>query len=117
LDPWEETEQYIRSGHKEPSDTCRTIDIGEERGIKAIYCKYGDKWDIQSYLFAKAKDWTVEKAKAWFTEHKSSADAIIKQAIDQEGALNQQVKVAKTRVGVEADTLLELERARRLLSS
>jgi len=76
LDPWEETEEYIRSGHKEPSDTCRTITLSEDKGIKAIYCKYGDSWDIQSYLFAKAKDWTLEKAKTWFNEHKDAVDAM-----------------------------------------
>ena len=74
-DPWEETEDYIRSGHKQPSDTCRTIIISEEEGIKAVYCQYGDKWDIQSYLFAKANGWTLEKAKAWFEQHKQEADA------------------------------------------
>ena len=74
-DPWEETEEFIRSGHKEPSDTCRTIDISEEEGIKAVYCKYGEEWGIQSYLFSIAKGWTMEKAKAWFEEHKEAADA------------------------------------------
>jgi hypothetical protein len=77
-DPWEETEEYIRSGHKEPGETCRTIDISEDQGIKAIYCKYGEDWAIQSYLFSKAKDWTVEKAKAWFEAHKDQ------KATDQE---------------------------------
>jgi hypothetical protein len=76
LDPWEETGDYIRSGHKEPSDTCRTITLSEDQGIKAIYCKYGDNWDIQSYLFAKAKDWSMEKAKSWFSQHKDAADAM-----------------------------------------
>jgi hypothetical protein len=27
---------------------------------------------VQSYLFAKDKDWTMEKAKAWFEEHRES---------------------------------------------
>jgi hypothetical protein len=72
-DPWEETENYIRSGHKEPGNPCRTKTLSEEQGIKAIICKYGDKWEIQSYLFDKAKDWTMEKAKAWFKDHKGDA--------------------------------------------
>jgi hypothetical protein len=77
-DPWEETEENIRSGHKEPSDNCRTIEISESEGIKAIYCKYGDKWDIQSYLFSKKKEWTMEKAKNWFSSHKDKgADEVI----------------------------------------
>jgi len=80
-DPWEETEENIRSGHKEPSEQCRTIEISEGEGIKAIYCKYGEKWDIQSYLFSKAKGWTMEKAKSWFTSHKDkSADQVIAEA-------------------------------------
>jgi len=77
-DPWEETEEYVRSGHKEPGEECRTIEISESEGIKAIYCKYGEEWDIQSYLFSKAKEWTLEKAKSWFNAHKDqSADTII----------------------------------------
>lgn len=71
-DPWEETEDYIRSGHKEPGETCRTDTLSEEKGINAIICKYGDKWEIQSYLFAKDKGWTKEKAQTWFNEHKSA---------------------------------------------
>lgn len=74
-DPWEETEDNIRSGHRDASDTCRTDTLSEEQGIKAIICKYGDKWEYQSYLFAKAKGWTMEKAKTWFAEHKQGADA------------------------------------------
>jgi len=72
-DPWEETEENIRSGHKEASEECRTIEISEDEGIKAIYCKYGEKWDIQSYLFSKEKGWTLEKAKNWFSSHKDQA--------------------------------------------
>jgi len=71
-DPWEETEEYIRSGHRDASDTCRTDTLSEEQGIKAVICKYGDKWEIQSYLFAKDKGWTKEKAQAWFNEHKDA---------------------------------------------
>jgi len=71
-DPWEETEQYIRSGHREPGDPCRTKTLSEEQGIKAIICKYGDKWEIQSYLF-DVKKWTMKEAKAWFEDHKGDA--------------------------------------------
>ena len=104
LDPWEETEDFIRSGHKEPSDTCRTIVISEDQGIKAVYCKYGDRWDIQSFLFAKAKDWSMEKAKAWFREHKDAVDS----------------KIVSEVCGVEADCVhnafSEIERSRSLVS-
>lgn len=77
-DPWEETEENIRSGHKQGGETCRTIVISETEGIKAVYCKYGEKWDIQSYLFSKEKGWTMEKAKGWFEKHKNkTADQVI----------------------------------------
>jgi len=72
-DPWEETEENIRSGHKEASEECKNIEISESEGIKAIYCKYGENWDIQSYLFSKEKGWTLEKAKSWFSSHKDQA--------------------------------------------
>lgn len=70
--PWDDSGDYIRSGHGPKSDTCRTIVISGDQGIKAIYCRYGDKWDIQSYLFDKAK-WTMSKAKAWFTQHQQDS--------------------------------------------
>ena len=72
-DPWEVTEQYIRSGHREPGDPCRTKTLSEEQGIKAIICKYGEAWEIQSYLFSVEKGWTKEKAQEWFKEHKGDA--------------------------------------------
>jgi hypothetical protein len=106
LDPWEETEEYIRSGHKEPSDTCRTITLSEDQGIKAVYCKYGDSWDIQSFLFTKVKDWNIEKAKAWFNEHKDSVN------IDN--------KIELEICGVEGDCVhnafSEIERSKSLVS-
>jgi hypothetical protein len=80
LDPWEETEEYIRSGHRDPGsfdpDSLRTIDI--TGGVKAIVgcpkgsyeggkCKVG--MQVQSYLFDKSK-FTVAEAKTWFESHK-----------------------------------------------
>jgi len=74
--PWEETADYIRSGHKDPDryETCRTITISADEGIKATYCKLKnvDRWEIQSYLFSKAKGWTMSKAKEWFSQHQAS---------------------------------------------
>jgi hypothetical protein len=77
--PWEETDDYIRSGHGDASkaETCRTTDFDGKLpdGIKAIYCKVKGTehdWFIQSYLFPKAKGWTMDKAKAWFEKHKES---------------------------------------------
>jgi len=69
--PWEVTENYIRSGHRSASKVCKTITISASKGIKAVYCKYGAKWGIASYLFAKAK-WDVKRAKAWFKSHSTS---------------------------------------------
>jgi len=74
--PWEETDQFIRSGHRSPddfqSDSLRTITISEEEGIKAVIGKPKgkDTTEVQSYLFDKSKGWTVDKAKAWFEQHK-----------------------------------------------
>jgi len=78
--PWEETDEYIRSGHKDPDsfekDSMRTIDIDAEKGIKAIIGKRpgSDTTEVQSYLFSKDKDWTMEKAKAWFEEHEKKKE-------------------------------------------
>ncbi|MEM2107872.1 MAG: hypothetical protein QXL10_01115, partial [Candidatus Bathyarchaeia archaeon] len=74
--PWEETDQYIRSGHRSPEDfeedSLRTITLSEEEGIKAVVGKLKgeDKTTVQSYLFDKAKGWTLDKAKAWFEKHR-----------------------------------------------
>ena len=76
--PWEETDKYIRSGHRSPEDfqegSLRTIMISEEEGIKAVVGKPKgkDAMEVQSYLFSKEKGWTIEKAKAWFKQHGES---------------------------------------------
>ncbi|MFB3887943.1 MAG: hypothetical protein ACE14S_00505 [Candidatus Bathyarchaeia archaeon] len=73
--PWEETEQLIRSGHRESGefqeDTLKTITLSEEEGIKAVIGKPKGKhtMEIRSYLFEKNKGWTLEKAKEWFQKH------------------------------------------------
>jgi hypothetical protein len=81
--PWEETKDYIRSGHesteKYDKDSLRTISFSEAKGIKAIVgCPKGeyDKTKCEvgthvvSYLFAKEKGWTLVKAKDWFEKNK-----------------------------------------------
>jgi len=76
--PWEEGEDYIRSGHRSPDDfqedSFRTITIDADKGIKADIgkTKGKDTTEVQSYLFEKDKDWTLDKAKAWFEEHRES---------------------------------------------
>jgi len=81
--PWEETDEFIRSGHQDPdkfdADSLRTVTISEENGIKAVTgCPKGE-WSgsscnvgvqAQSFLFMKEKGWTMEKAKEWFEKHK-----------------------------------------------
>ena len=83
--PWDESEDYIRSGHRDPDsfdkDSFRTIDIDKEKGIKAVVgcpkgqyeggkCKVG--MEVQSFLFDKSKGWTMDKAKDWFEKHKEN---------------------------------------------
>jgi len=78
--PWEETEDYIRSGHRDPDDfvRLRTITIDEDQGIKAVggplKSDPGGPFVIQTFLFAKAKGWTMSKAKAWFQAHREEMD-------------------------------------------
>jgi len=77
--PWEETEEFIRSGHRDPgefeSDSLRTIWISEKEGIRAVIGKPKGETTTQvvSYLFLKEKGWNLEKAKAWFQEHEQKA--------------------------------------------
>ena len=67
--PWENTEQYVRSGHRSPKEfqkgTLKTILLNEKEGIEAVVGKPigKDAMEIQSHLFKKDKDWTLEKAK------------------------------------------------------
>lgn len=77
--PWEDSQDYVRSGHRSSDDfekdSFRTITIDAEKGIKAVIGKPKgkDTTEVQSYLFAKDKDWTVDKAKEWFEKHKTEA--------------------------------------------
>lgn len=77
--PWEESEEFIRSGHRDPSefkpDSLRTIWISEKEGIKAVIGKPKDKTttEVVSYLFLKEKGWNLEKAKAWFQDHEQKS--------------------------------------------
>lgn len=77
--PWEETQDFIRSGHRnleefEP-DSLRTITLSEEEGIQAVIGKpKGQKTtEVVSYLFKKEKGWTLEKAKEWFKARQAKA--------------------------------------------
>lgn len=70
----EETENYIRipveSPDKHKDHKIRTIEVSGKEGIKGIYCV--DCKKIITYLFDKAKDWTMAKAEAWVKEHGKS---------------------------------------------
>lgn len=81
LDPWETTEENIRSGHVDPAKfdpaSLRTINIEGAEGVKAVVgcpkgkyeggkCTVG--MEVQSFLFAKSK-FTLEQAKAWLKSH------------------------------------------------
>ncbi len=77
--PWDQTENYIRSGHRNPEifdpETLKTITLSEEEGIKAIIAKpwNSQSTEVISYLFSKEKDWTTEKAQKWFKQHENKA--------------------------------------------
>jgi hypothetical protein len=85
-DPWETTENSIRSGHgnkeKYDPDSFRTIDITS--GIQAVIACPKGKWangkcqvgtEVQSYIFDKTK-FDMTKAKAWFNAH-GGGDAVL----------------------------------------
>lgn len=62
----EVTEKYIRI----PVNDCKitaTIDIDKKKGIKALYC--GKVKKVATYLFERAKGWTLAKAKKWVEDH------------------------------------------------
>ena len=80
--PWEETKDYIRSGHANLDEydkrSMRTITIDDAKGIKAIIgCPKGNYKDVRcgtgtqvvSFLFAREKGWTMAKAKEWFEKN------------------------------------------------
>jgi hypothetical protein len=75
--PWEEDNDYIRSGHRNQDefrqDTFRTITLSGEEGIKAVIAKQKGKntMEVVSYLFEKSKGWTLGKAKEWFEKHQN----------------------------------------------
>jgi len=77
--PWENTEKYIRSGHRDAEefqqDTLKAVTLDEKDGIKAVVGKPKgkDTMEVVSYLFEKAKGWTLEKAKLWFGKHHNLA--------------------------------------------
>jgi len=58
----EETDKYIRIPVAK-CDITATIDIDKKQGITALYCGKAKK--VATYIFEKAKGWTMAKAKKW----------------------------------------------------
>jgi len=73
----EETERFVSipakgmADHtrKHPSHKIVTKTLSKREGISALYCVTCAK--IATYLFEKAKGWTMSKAKAWMKQHKA----------------------------------------------
>ncbi len=109
----EETEDYFRipvsggGADKHKGHRIRTIDISDEKGIKALYC--GECKVVITYLFDKKHDWTMERAEAWVKEHAKSfspkqfSQAEIADEIDY-------LKEMISEVGLGEETKLELKR-------
>jgi hypothetical protein len=72
---WDENMNNIRRRVREPdtfqSYSFRTIWLSEPEGIRAVVGRLRgeDKLTIQSIMFAKKKDWTMEKARQWIKDH------------------------------------------------
>ncbi len=76
----EETDELIRlpakgeeGKHKEHK--IRWITVSAEKGIRGIYCI--DCKKIITYVFEKAKGWTMAKAKAWMKDNEKQVEATI----------------------------------------
>jgi len=98
---WEETVGDIRYRVRDPqhfkADTYRRKDLPGIAGIAIIigqllpeFVPEGGKPDsmvVQAYRFAKADDWTLEKAQKWADDHKilSEVASILAQIADVEG--------------------------------
>jgi len=66
----EETEDFIRIPNPGQGDceVTATITISAEEGIQALYC--GKIKKVRTFIFAKAKGWTMAKAQKWVDDHK-----------------------------------------------
>jgi hypothetical protein len=80
----EVTENYVRIRVRDPNlfveGSFRTIVLSAKEGIHAIIGKLksdpSGSTVIQNYMFELAKDWTMEKAKAWVKDHKDSTETM-----------------------------------------
>ena len=72
----EETENTIRiPGDGGRCDVTATITISAEKGVKAVYCGLVKK--VRTYVFDKAKGWTMATAKTWVKDRGKKAVAKI----------------------------------------
>jgi len=99
----EETAKYVRipvSG-KQSGDRIVTITISTKEGIKALYAANRKK--ILTYLFEKAKGWTMEKAKSWIVAHKSldsQKELLMKAINDTPQKFTIAMPILKTRIKI-----------------
>lgn len=118
VDP-EETEEYIhvpvRDAGSFIEDSFRTIDIDGDKGVKAVIGKLKSDPDgsthVQKYLFAKVKDWTLEKAEAWVEEHTKTSDTAGK-ALE---GIKEKTAAKEAESKPETDAQTEIARTKRLL--
>lgn len=96
----EETDKYIRIPTGTDCKVTATIDISVKEGIKALYC--GAEKKVRTYLFLKAKGWTMEKAKKWVSDHSKGADKILEITEVKEGRIISERNRGVIRVMVEA---------------
>ena len=75
----EETEKYIRIPVAK-CDITATIDIDKKQGITALYC--GKVKKIATYIFEKAKGWTLKKAQKWVEDHKKEYENIREEELE-----------------------------------
>jgi len=67
-----ETEENINIALGPKCKVTRTVSVSEDDSIKAMYC--GEDHVIHTYIFSKAKGWTLEKAETWIGPHKKMRD-------------------------------------------
>lgn len=84
----EENEEFIRIPNPKDDKNhddhrIRTIQIDEGQGITALYC--GECKVVKTYIFAKAKGWTMAKAKKWVEDHSKNLIIIEPELIGYQG--------------------------------
>lgn len=119
-DPWEETENSIRSGHRDKGvfdpDSFRTIELTE--GVKAVVacpkgkfiggkCQVGTQ--VQTYIFDKNK-FSMSEAKKWFSEHKTDSET---ENTNKQGPPKTIIEDKNNKIDIEK----ELERSKKLFKT